>query len=214
MENKEVINRYIEDYFRDLNELITFESQEILEHNMQVDTNVNYIKLFRLIENVINTLSYIDRKIKDSIFLTYYEQTKAILEVYHNFNKIEKSKHNIEYRDFLLFLKKESKYDESIKYEDTPDLRDEFDYQFTNKYAEVKIELRSILNLKCFYIDKRLWANAKNSTAIIEHFKNLNISKKNINLKTYLRIYLKKIPLTGLKDDSWHTFLLKTLKEL
>jgi len=114
--------------------------------------------------------------------------------------------HYMESKEKLIILHKEL-----IEFEKA--VESEFFNQF-NEYRNYYIEsLEKIINIKTYYFDKLLWAEAKKSEPIRKFFKDAQI-KGDYDLKTFIQYYLRNVNVEQTRDTEWHGYLLECLKIL
>ena len=133
------------------------------------------------------------------------DEEKAALPLYRRKNA-DAVHHFAEARDAVSRLFEEEK---ELKIEISEIFLPEFEQR-----RDILIKnIKSIINIKSFYLDKALWYFAGNSEPIKRFFKSSDI-KGDYSLKTFLEYNLKNINLEKSQNKEYHEKLIKLIKTL
>jgi hypothetical protein len=209
------INKYLNDYFKDLNKLIKFHESKIIENKLDMDSPIDYVKLYPFINNTISTLAKNDKGITLGVFRTLHSETTELIKLYQQFVKEHNGKvkqHNqkmLSYFEIHHIIPEEDLKSESVLNVIFATFKKSFEIMYKNTH----IRFRKIVQVKSYYTDKLFWSNARKSPIIKDFFERLGLTGK-LNLKLYLAYYIKRVKTTSIKDPAWQEFLIQTFKML
>jgi hypothetical protein len=210
-----IIEKYFNILFKDVIELIAFHKKEIIDNKQEIETEINYLKLYPFTENTIMSFSRLDIKIKTELLQKLTEDIAGMRTVYINYIKRYKSKDSFYLEKFIEYVKKRNlpikEYLENEKF--SLMVSSKFDTMFEKLYFDQKYDLEYIINNKGFYLDKLLWSEVNKSERIKEQYRELAEYKK-LNLKIYLKFYLSKVNVFSSKDPGWKDFLEDTIGKI
>jgi hypothetical protein len=209
------VEMYLKDYFKDLFIIIKFQEEQVLEHKIELDTLVDYIKLFPFIKSAIDTVSKNDKTVTVGVFKKLYAESDDFVSLYNQFVKEHHGKTKQLNQKMITDLLDEG----LITANDVSNeqfqkiIYAKYKKHFEKEYKSVLQRFKKVVQTKCYYTDKVFWSNARRSPLVEEFFERIGIEGK-INLKSYMTHYLTKIKITSMKDPTWNDFLHKTLKML
>jgi hypothetical protein len=211
----EEINSYLSNLFQDVNRLIKFNENYIKENKLEIETDIEYGKLFPLLDSVYDRFGNADLGFKTFMLKSIKEEIDALKKIQTKHKSIYHKK-EVEYSEkFILFLKEHIQNIEiNLKDKDFKIvLVNKFKYVFSKAISQQQNSILNLINIKCYYFDKLIWMNVNRSKRIKDSYPDLEKFKK-INLKVYLEYYLSKINVFSMKDPVWKDFLEETLEKL
>jgi flagellar biosynthesis chaperone FliJ len=78
---------YLLGYFQDLKKVIKFQEDQFKEHKIELDSHIDYTKLFPFIKTAIDSVAKNDKTITVGIFKSLYQETQDFVNLYNQFVK-------------------------------------------------------------------------------------------------------------------------------
>jgi hypothetical protein len=203
---------YLLGYFQDLKKVIKFQEDQFKEYKIELDSHIDYTKLFPFIKTAIDSVAKNDKTITVGIFKSLYQETQDFVNLYNQFVKEHHGKTKQLNQKMITELLEENIVTQNdISSEQFQKIiYAKFKKHFEIQYKEVLQRFQKIVKMKCYYTDKVFWSNARRSPLIQDFFDKMGIEGK-INLKSYMAYYLKRIKISNMKDPTWNEFLKQTL---
>jgi hypothetical protein len=209
------VQDYVSDYFRDIKEVVKFQERQIENNELELESPVDYVRLFPFLSQTIQTISRNDQAVLLGVLKTIFDEVTELHALYLKFVKEHNQKTALKRESMIThmtlkgILSENDKNDKDIM----KHLASTFKKYFEEEYKEYGNKLRNIIQIKAYYIDKTFWSNARKNVHISDYFDKVSNMKK-LNLKSYIQYYLKRASKQTLKDPLWTDFLITTYKQL
>jgi hypothetical protein len=217
-----LIAEHLEEKFKEIKEVTTFHQDILNGDDLSEMPSIDYIRMYRFYESAVNNLSSKDASLKSTIFAKLYNEIGAFSEFYNSL--VKKFEHNSE-NSANIFLKNTPELkillEKAKESDNSPEVKEKFiaatKAKFIDTYDAVlenNLELlKSIINVKFFYFDKVLWSGVNKSNTLKAYFEEISL-KGEMNLKRYLKLYLKNVDFSKFNTSDWHKYLKQCMEKL
>ena len=231
---KDEINSFNKVYFEDINKILKFNMDFLKTNDLKDPTNVDYIKLKDFIESYINNLKSIDLKIYKGTLQKLHGDVNSLYQLYTKFKKYNQVSSVIFINHFLTYSPYYKELEEKIKKTKqemsneakqlTENLKNKiknfekenkerFKEIFEKKFKEHIKNFEDIINIKIYYLNKVFWKKARASSYIRQFFRESDI-KEELNIKTFIKYYLRNVNTKKLNEGGWNKYLKDCLEDL
>jgi hypothetical protein len=196
------VDKYLSRLLRDIDKLVECKIGYFEENKLDLDTNINYIDILPMFQNIYGRFASIDLKFRTKLIESLRREIPYIKELIHLYHKTYDGKKQkiIHCKKFVMYLEKRVKH---IQYDlENPEfkiaLENRFKFELGKRVFAHKKSLHYILNVKCYYFDKLIWVSANKSNKIRGTFLSLKDCDK-LCLKYYLGYYLENVNVKTMK---------------